>query len=460
MIIVTPGKSMRGNLGKHNRFQIPGDKSISHRAALLGAMTLGDCVYSNFLVSGVTRVILNALSGIGVTWELAGSSLQISGIGIRGIKNSQMADREKVHIDCGNSATSMRLLAGALPAMGITAVLDGSTGLRKRPMSRIVDPLTGMGVRISDTDGCAPLSIDLSEYPLKALNYKIPIASAQVKSCLLLAALAADGVTELIEPGPSRDHTERMLLGMGINVEKELRDRKEQVDGTQCKEYITRIQPSGNTALNPISMSIPGDVSAAAFLIIAVLICPESEVKICGVGINPTRTGILDALIEMGADISKENEKEIGGEPAADICIKSSTLRGVRISGSTVVRMIDEFPIFAVAASFADGTTDISDASELRYKETDRISSLCKELTKIGVDVTEKQDGFRIQGRRPYGGTTIDPHGDHRLAMAFTIAGLASQNPIRVKNPEIMQESFPEFLPILIEFGADITKAD
>ncbi len=456
MIVVTSGNSIQGQLGVDFQYTIPGDKSISHRAALLGAMAEGDSVYKNFLVSGVTKVMLNALTETGISWDLEDKTLFISGGGLKRRMNIQNYDQKMVRIECGNSATTMRLLAGALPTMAIPAVLDGSPGLRKRPMSRIVHPLTEIGVLITDTNGCAPLYIEKNHDPLNAFSYELPIASAQVKSCLLLAALAADGVTELSEPGPSRDHTEKMLQGMGIAVEKEFIEGKNLEDGRHWERYVTRIHPSETGILNPVKSTIPGDLSAASFLITAALICQELELAIQGLGVNPTRTGLLDVLIEMGADIRIENERMVGGEPVGDITVWSSKLEGVKVSGSRVVRMIDEFPILAIAASYAEGVTEISGASELRYKETDRISSLCCELRKIGVEVEEKPDGFSINGGRPSGDATIDPHGDHRLAMAFTIAGLASQGPICVTNPEIVNELFPEFLGILKQLGADI----
>jgi len=456
MIVVRPGNSINGELGMGFRYTIPGDKSISHRAALLGALADGESVYENFLVSGVTTVMLNALSETGVTWELADKTLFISGVGIKSRRKNIKFEQKMVRIECGNSATTMRLLAGALPTMGIRAVLDGSPGLRKRPMTRIVKPLSEMGVLIKDTNGCAPLYIEKSKQPIKAFSYELPIASAQVKSCLLLAALSADGTTELSEPGPSRDHTERMLKGMGVMVEKDFYEGVDLKDGIHWKRYITRLKPAELMSLKPLKLTIPGDISAASFLITAALICKESELKIQGVGINPTRTGLLDVLIEMGADIRIENERIAGGEPVGDITVRSSKLEGVKVTGSKVVRMIDEFPILAIAAAYAKGITDISGASELRYKETDRISSLCQEIRKIGIEVDEKPDGFTIKGSRPVGDTTINPHGDHRLAMAFTIAGLESQNPIYVSNPEIVDESFPEFFAILKQFGAVI----
>jgi 3-phosphoshikimate 1-carboxyvinyltransferase len=456
MIVVKPGNSINGQLGEDSLYRLPGDKSISHRAALLGAMAEGECVYQNFLVSGVTRVMLNAISEIGVNWELADKTLAITGRGLKISKNNIEFDQKMTRIDCGNSGTTMRLLAGALSTMGIRAVLDGSPGLRKRPMTRIIKPLSKMGVSITATNGCAPLYIGITRQPIIAFSYDLPIASAQVKSCLLLAALSADGTTVLSEPGPSRDHTERMLQGMGVTVEKDFYEGIDQEDGRNLERYVTRLETAKAMSLKPIKLTIPGDISAASFLITAALICKESELKIQGLGINPTRTGLLEVLIEMGADMRLENERTVGGEPVGDIIVRSSKLEGVKISGSRVVRMIDEFPILAVAAAYAKGITDISGASELRYKETDRISSLCKELRKIGIEVDEKPDGFTITGGRLVGDTTIDPHGDHRLAMAFTIAGLESQNPIQISNPEIVKESFPDFIAILKHFGANI----
>ncbi|MFC2053081.1 3-phosphoshikimate 1-carboxyvinyltransferase [Chloroflexota bacterium] len=456
-LIVMPGSSLHGEVGTEGLLSLPGDKSISHRAALFAALAEGKSEIDNFLVSGVTSVMLNALTRIGVNWEIEGKLLRIDGVGIRNSGRQASNFSESLLIDCGNSATSMRLLAGALAAMGIPAFLDGTAGLKRRPMGRIVKPLKQMGIAIEATNGCAPLQLKKSAMPLRPIDYRSRVASAQVKSCILLAALAANGKTTLHEPGPSRDHTERMLRSMGTAVVsktdlvKDGRDEKR-----RCVYYVTQVNAKPPVSLSPLKMEIPGDFSAAAFLVVAGLICPGSKVTIRGVGLNPTRTGLLDALERMGANLRIDNIVELNDEPIGDIHIQSSNLRGIEVNGSLVVRMIDEFPIFAVAASYAKGRTIVSEARELRYKESDRISSLCRELEIIGATVSEKPDGFIVEGREKLAGGKVEPHGDHRLAMSLTVAGLNAQSPVSVVDPEIISESFPEFYPIMEGLGANL----
>ena len=444
-----PGAVLRGQT------ILPGDKSISHRAALFAALAEGESQVENFLVAGVTQAMLNALSALGVTCELDGSRLMVTSPGLWNMR-SNVAARLPVHLDCGNSATTFRLLAGALSASGISAVLDGSPGLRSRPMGRIVTPLKRMGVEVESISDKAPITLHHAEFPLRAIHYDLPVASAQVKSCLLLAALAADGPSSLLEPGPSRDHTERMLIANGIQVISRpvFRQKTAEIEDLPIG-YQTSIQPPQRPVLNPFQMAIPGDISSAAFLIVAGLTAPGSEIVLKGVGLNPTRTGFLDALSAMGAQIEIENDFEQGGEPAGDLIVRHSQLLGTRVSGSLVVRMIDEFPAFAVAAVFADGKTTVCEASELRHKESDRISALCQELVALGLVVDEFEDGFQITGPQVVRGGHVHSHGDHRLAMALTILGLASQGPVTVDGIELISESFPTFLSTLRGLGAD-----
>jgi 3-phosphoshikimate 1-carboxyvinyltransferase len=436
---IVPGHPLRGELGPDEMYALPGDKSLSHRAALFAALADGRSCIGNFLVSGVTEAMLGALTALGVDWDLEGRTLIVEGKGLANLENLD----KQVKIDCGNSATTLRLLAGALAAWNLPAILDGSTGLRRRPMRRIIAPLQQMGVRVEGVDGCAPLRLLPTSLPLLAIDHTLTVASAQVKSCLLLAALAADGPTTLREPGPSRDHTERMLGAMGVDV-------------NSGENYTTRITPPGSHTLTPLSMSLPGDISAAAFLIVAALITPGSQITLRGVGLNPTRTGLLDALVSMGGDVQVANRSQQGGEPMGDLIVSHSLLAGVQVDGDLVVRMIDEFPAFAVAAAFAHGRTVVSNASELRYKESDRISALCAELGALGVQVSEKEDGFVIQGGKTPKGGAGDPHGDHRLAMSLAVAGLASEEGVSVQGAQIIRESFPEFAAVLEYFGADI----
>jgi 3-phosphoshikimate 1-carboxyvinyltransferase len=345
----------------------------------------------------------------------------------------------------------MRFLAGALAAAGTPAVLDGSKGLRRRPMDRIIQPLNQMGVNIKGSAGCAPLSMGVSALPLKGGTLTLDVASAQVKTCLLLAGLSAGEPVTISEPALSRDHTERMLTSMGVAIKNE----KVSVDGTP--RYLTHLTPSSaRYALKPLTMSLPGDFSSAAFLIVAALITPGSNITLQNIGLNATRTGLLDILLNMGASIQISAKPTRNGEPVGDLTIKHSTLKAVDISGEQVVRMIDEFPIFAVAAAFANGTSTVHDAAELRVKESDRIGALCAELRTIGVDVMELPDGFAISGTGEVRGGTVESHGDHRLAMSLAVAGLASGQPVTIQNAEIMQESFPEFSDVITRLGGEL----
>jgi 3-phosphoshikimate 1-carboxyvinyltransferase len=426
---------------------LPGDKSISHRAALFSALAAGESRIDNFLVAGVTKVMLEALSDLGIAWSLEGTRLQVEG---KGMQDGNRVD--PVLLDCGNSGTTMRLLAGALSAVGIPAILDGSPGLRSRPMKRIVEPLRAMGVSIeASPQNTAPLRISARPRGemLKPLNYDLPVASAQVKTCLLLASLSAESRTVLREPGPSRDHTERMLRAMKVDVSKS-------PSVTVQNQFEIQLAPPESRELAPLSMDIPGDISSAAFLIVAASITPGSRITIRGAGLNPTRTGLLDALQTMGADIAITNQGESHGEPVGDLEIKYRPLLGTQVSGSLVVRMIDELPVFAIAAAYAQGRTIVSQAGELRHKESDRISDLCQELHRLGVIVEEKHDGFVINGGRGVQGKVVDSHGDHRLAMALAVAGLAAKGALTVENAELIGESFPGFGKIMLDIGADV----
>jgi 3-phosphoshikimate 1-carboxyvinyltransferase len=317
-------------------------------------------------------------------------------------------------------------------------------------MNRIVEPLLQMGVAIQATGGCAPLTLHPSAFPLHPINYSLPVASAQIKTCLLLAALAASGPTTLVEPGPSRDHSERMLRSMGVTITNE----KDYQDGKPL--YKTSLTPPKGLVLSPLAMVLPGDFSSAAFLIVAALITPGSNVTIQEVGLNSARTGLLDALLGMGADICITSQANRSGEPVGDLHVKYSRLHGTNICGEQVVRMIDEFPIFAIAAAYASGVTTVSEAAELRLKESDRIAVLCEELRKLGVQAVEHPDGFTIQGAAAVQGGTIQPHGDHRLAMSLAVAGLASQAPVAIQDAQIIEESFPEFTHTLQALGGKL----
>lgn len=407
-----------------------GDKSLSHRALLFAALAEGTSTVRRFLVGGVTKAMLRCLRDLGVAWSLDEEThtLTVRGIGPKGFR------APAAPLDCGNSATTFRLLAGVLAGAGIPCVLDGSEGLRKRPMNRIADPLRLMGAAVETAEGRAPLTF--APASLKGVTYALPVASAQVKSCLILAALTADGPTLLTEPGPSRDHTERMLSAMGASV-------------TPVAPYGARVEPL-MAPLRPLDTELAGDISSAAFLIVAATLVPGSDFRLERVGINPTRTGIVDALRAMGADIVFENESSMAGEPVADIRVRAASLRGTSVSGDLVVRMIDEFPAFMIAAAAAQGETVVRDAAELRTKESDRIAVMTARLRALGVDMEEYPDGFRIRGTgRIPGGAAVDAQGDHRVAMSLALAGLAADRPVTVAGFEMLNESFPDFPKVL-----------
>ena len=404
------------------RVTLPGDKSLAHRAALFAALAEGTSTIRNYPDSGVTRAMRGALEALGVPSRLADGVLTLEGNGLRPFPRSGAV------AECGNSGTTIRLLAGAVAATRSSAVLDGSAGLRKRPMNRIADPLRLMGAAIETTDGHAPLA--LSPAPLHGIDYTLPVASAQVKSCLELAALGADAPVTLHEPGPSRDHTARMLRAMGATV--------------ISNGLAETVHPA--SALRPLDGTLPGDISSAAFLLAAAAIVPGSRITVADVGLNPTRTGVLDVLSAMGARISAANEHVEFGEPVGDVTLEAAPLHGVEIAGDLVVRSIDEFPALAAVAAFAEGDTVVREAEELRYKETDRIAAIVAQLGALGTGVEERPDGFTVRGGTLTGGTAR-ANGDHRLAMSMALCGLRA--PVAVEGAEILNESFPEFESLL-----------
>jgi 3-phosphoshikimate 1-carboxyvinyltransferase len=321
----------------------------------------------------------------------------------------------------------MRLLAGILAGQSFRSTLTGDEQLLRRPMRRIIEPLEHMGAKIKDVDGCAPLTIH--EASLRGLEHNLAIASAQVKSALLLAGLYADDTTTVHQPGPARDHTERMLVAMGAAIET----------------VGLSVTLSHTPALSPLSLDVPGDISSASFLLVAAALIRGSDITVAGVGVNPTRTGLLDVLREMKSEITVSSERTSGNEPIADISMRATQLRGVKIGGSTVVRMIDEFPALAVAATQAQGTTVVRDAAELRVKETDRIDAVVTQLRAMGAKIEGLPDGFIVEGPTPLSGATVDSRGDHRLAMALAVAGLIAEGETTVKNTECIADSFPGF---------------
>ncbi len=424
------------------RIALPGDKSISHRAALLGALAEGESRFENFLVAGVTQVMLDALRCLGVCWRLDAQTLTLSSPGL----DKLAVPQESLY--CGHSGTTLRLLTGALAAANLDVVLEGSERLRQRPMGRIVTPLLRMGANLVSDQGHAPLRLSHHSRPLKGLRHETPVASAQVKSAILLAGLRADAPTVVIEPGPSRDHTERMLSAMGISiVQSRMDDGRPEI----------RLMPATRGGLSPLQMCIPGDFSAAAFLISAAALLPDSEVFLPGVGLNWTRSGMLSALKDMGARIRIENPRIESGEDVGNLKVSYALLHGGQIDGDLVVRMIDEFPAFAVAAAFAEGRTVVGGAAELRVKESDRIHGICQALGALGVKIEETADGFILQGcpEDLAGGVTLNPNRDHRMAMAFILAGLRCKAPIIIEEAQIINQSFPGFIQALQSLGAD-----
>jgi 3-phosphoshikimate 1-carboxyvinyltransferase len=430
---------------------MPGDKSISHRAALLAAMADGRSRIDGMLRAGVTRVMLESLAGLGITWRWDGDALVVDGAGREGFIPPVVSGGkgESKSLYCGNSATTTRLLTGMLagtPEWSSAGephefILDGSSQLRKRPMNRIIAPLCEMGadIRSIEEDGCAPFAVRQAK--LHGIDCRIPVASAQVKSAILLAGLHASGSTTVEEPAPSRDHTERLLRWLGVRVDSETR---------RARVFPLR-QP-----LPPLELSVPGDFSSAAFLLAAASIVPGSDVLIQSVGLNPRRTGLLAVLRRMGADIEEVESADRAGEPVGDLHVRACSLHGTVIDGDEVVDMIDEFPVLAVAAACAEGTTEVRGAGELRLKESDRISVLAGELRALGIVIEESPDGFSIQGSSKIPGGAADSHGDHRLAMSLAVAGMVSQKGVDIMNPECIGESFPEFAALFNSLGAEL----
>jgi 3-phosphoshikimate 1-carboxyvinyltransferase len=415
----------------------PPDKSISHRAAIFASLAEGKSIIRNFLFAEDPVRTLEAFRKMGVdiksSSQLSALSSQHNEIIIKGKGLHGLTD-PKDRIDCGNSGTTMRLLSGVLASQFFSSVLTGDKFLLKRPMQRVISPLTEMGAEISsEAGGYPPLHIKGGD--LRPIQYNSPIASAQVKSAILLAGLYCNETTSVTEPGKSRDHTERMLKAAGADIT--IRDLE--------------VSIRGGSGLAPQEYSVPGDFSSASFFIVAGTIIPGSEIIIRDTGINPTRTGLIEVLRLMGADISIENRKEVSGEPVADIRVKHSPLRGVEIGEDLVLRAIDEFPIICVAAAKAEGSTKITGAEELRVKESDRIASVASELRRTGVNVEELEDGLIIQGREDLKPAGTRSHGDHRIAMAMAIAGLTVKKESTVDNADCIKTSFPEFIEILEE---------
>ncbi len=425
--------------GLRGRVRVPGDKSISHRAVMLAAIARGRSEIEGFLPAEDTLRTAAAFRALGVVIRRRGEAgLEIDGVGLRGL----MAPFAP--LDCGNSGTAMRLLAGLLSAQDFPSVLVGDASLSRRPMRRVVEPLSRMGARIVAADGeHPPLRIDPCPGRLVGMRHELPVASAQLKSCLLLAGLYAEGPTRIREPRPTRDHSERMLAAFGWPTRE---DQGEIVLSGPCPR------------LSAVRIEVPGDFSSAAFPLVAALLVPGSEVVLTSVGINPRRVGLLRALTAMGARIEIEEKGLVGGEPVADLRVASGGLHGIEVPSDWAADMIDEFPILFVAAAAAAGETVVRGAGELRVKESDRIAVMVRGLRALGIEAEELPDGAVIRGGALRGGV-VDSAGDHRCAMAFAVAGLCAAQPVEIRDCENIATSFPGFLPLMCGLGAPLTEA-
>ncbi|MGR6836511.1 3-phosphoshikimate 1-carboxyvinyltransferase [Syntrophomonas erecta] len=415
---IKPSQPLKGELS------VAPDKSISHRAIMFAALAKGFSQVDNFLVANDTMSTCNCLGQLGVDIDIKGSQVTIESPGI-----NQLGEPEQV-LDCGNSGTTLRLLTGLLAGRPFFSVVSGDESLNRRPMKRVIDPLQQMGAWMAGRHGNSYPPLAIQGGQLKGIQYQMPVASAQVKSAILLAGLQAEGKTVIQESAPSRNHSERMLAAMGARIES--------------NHDIITLYPDGN--LFGRDFVVPGDISSAAFFVVAAAIIPGSEILIRQVGVNPTRAGIIQVLRKMGACVRLENEQVVGGEPVADVWVCASPLKGVEISGDLIPSLIDEIPVLAVAMAVAEGESLVKDAGELRVKETDRIKTICSELTRMGVDIQEQEDGFLIKGH-PEGlkAARVYSHGDHRIAMSLAVAGLVATGETCITRAEVVAISFPDF---------------
>ncbi len=415
-MIIQPASHLKGTLS------IPGDKSISHRSIMFGSIAKGTTKIHNFLMGDDCLSTIECFRKLGIDIEMHNDHILVHGKGLHGLKPAAEI------LDCGNSGTTTRLISGILAGQPFTSTLTGDASIQKRPMKRIIEPLRQMHAAIEGKDdNFCPLTISPST--LEGICYTSPVASAQVKSCVLLAGLYANTPTTVCEPALSRDHTERMLSAFGAIIER--------------KDKCVTIYP--NPELQAREVVVPGDISSAAFFMVAGLIVPNSKLILQNVGINPTRRGILDALLAMGGRITCFNERELCGEPVCDMIIESSDLHGITIEGDIIPTMIDEIPAFAVAALFAHGTTIIKDAKELRVKESNRIDTMCHELGKMGAVIRPLEDGMIIEGNATLHGAILESYDDHRIAMSLAVAALKATTPSQILNSECIRISYPHF---------------
>lgn len=416
-MIFTRTQSLQGIL------TVPGDKSISHRCIMLGALAEGTTEVHGFLQGADCLSSIACFEKMGVTIDNSGELVRIHGLGLHHLKSPSDI------LDVGNSGTTTRLLSGILAAQPFTSMIDGDASIRKRPMKRIMTPLAQMGASITSLEGndCAPLRIEGRS--LHGIHYQSPVASAQVKSAILLAGLYAEGETSVTEPYVSRNHTELMFEAFGVPI--------------HCEGTTVTVQPV--SSLLAQNISVPGDISSAAYFLVAGLITPNSCITIQNVGINPTRDGILEVCRAMGAKLTMENVKVSVGEPTADITVSTSSLHGTTIEGALIPKLIDELPIIAVLACFAEGTTVIKDAQELKVKESNRIDVMVTNLSAMGADIEATDDGMIIHGGKPLHGAVIDSHSDHRIAMSFAIAGMNADGNTEILGADCVNISYPDF---------------
>ncbi|HET9883369.1 MAG TPA: 3-phosphoshikimate 1-carboxyvinyltransferase [Candidatus Binatia bacterium] len=413
----------------HGEISVPGDKSIGHRAVIFGSIAHGSSRVSNLSGGEDNQRTVQAFKDLGVKISSEGETLHIDGNGWEGLT------APKTIIDCGNSGTTMRLLSGVLAGRPFTTILDGDQSLRRRPMQRVIEPLSRMGADLVGREGKGLAPLEINGGNLKGIEYSMPIASAQVKSAILLAGLQAEGVTIIEEPQNSRNHTELMIKGFGGEV---------RLDGRH-------VSVQGGQTLHGKDVRIPGDISSAAFFLVAAALRPASQIVVRRVGVNPTRDGVIEILRRMGAEIELLNATIETGEPVGDLKVTGRRLKGVEIGAELVTRTIDEYPILAIAAALAEGDTVISGVKELRFKESDRISAMSEGLRRLGVDVEEREDGLTIRGRETLQGNKVRSFGDHRIAMSLAIAGLCAEGGVEIDDAQCVAISFPTFFDLLDE---------
>jgi 3-phosphoshikimate 1-carboxyvinyltransferase len=429
-VTVSPASSLRGTL------QVPGDKSISHRAVIFASLAEGTTRISNLLEGEDVLCTIDCFRALGVPIEKKGSQWEVRGVGLKGLQAPSRI------LDCGNSGTTMRLLLGVLAAQPFESLLTGDASLNRRPMKRVTDPLTQMGARFRiEDEGTPHRRIYVKGGALQGIDYGSPVASAQVKSALLLTGLWAKGRTQVREPSLSRDHTERMMDAFGIPLQR--------------KGTAVSVSPVEKLTL-PSEFKVPGDFSSAAFFMVAGTLVPRSQITIEEVGLNPTRTGALEILKNMGASIEVGDLGRMGGEEMGSLVVSSAPLVAARVEGEIIPRLIDEIPILAVAAARAQGRTVIRDAAELRVKESDRIRVLADLLSRMGIPVLERPDGLEVEGGHPFHSADLESFGDHRMAMSMAVAALVAEDPLRIRDVDCVNTSFPSFWGLLSQLGASV----